>query len=66
MYFFHELWYDEIQAYMLAKDASWIDLIFNVTHLEGQPLLFSMLLAIFAKTGVPMKIGIRATSIPFL
>ena len=65
MFFFHELWYDEIQAYMLAKDASWIDLIFNVTHLEGHPPLFSMLLAIFAKTGVPMKIGIRATSIPF-
>ena len=65
LFFFHELWYDEIQAYMLAKDASWTDLIFNVTHLEGHPPLFSALLAIFAKTGVPMKIGIRIVSFPF-
>lgn len=65
MFLFHELWYDEIQAYVLAKDASWIDLLFKETHLEGHPPLFSALLAIFAKTGVPMKIGVRLVSLPF-
>ena len=65
MFFFHELWYDEIQAYMLAKDASFHELFFVATHYEGHPPLFSFLLAIFAKTNVPMDIGLRIVSFVF-
>lgn len=65
MFFFHELWYDEIQAYMLAKDASFHELIFVATHYEGHPPLFSLLLAIFAKTNVPMDFGLRIVSFMF-
>ena len=65
MFFFHELWYDEIQAYMLAKDASFHELFFVATHYEGHPPLFALLLSIFAKTGVPMDIGLRIVSFSF-
>ena len=65
LFFFHELWYDEIQAYMLAKDAPFHELIFVATHYEGHPPLFSLLLAIFAKTNVPVDIGLRIVSFAF-
>ena len=65
MFFFHELWYDEIQAYMLAKDASFHELFFVATHYEGHPPLFALLLSIFAKNGVPMDIGLRIVSFSF-
>ena len=65
MFVFHELWYDEIQAYMLAKDASFYELFFVATHYEGHPPLFSLLLSIFAKTGVPIDIGLRIVSFSF-
>ena len=65
MFVFHELWYDEIQAYMLAMDASWHDLIFDVTHYEGHPPLFSLLLALFAKNGVYIDVGLRIVSFFF-
>lgn len=65
MFLFHELWYDEIQAYMLAKDSSWFDLIFDVTHYEGHPPFFSLLLAIFAKSGVNIELGLRIVSFIF-
>ena len=65
MFFFHELWYDEIQAYMLAKDASFHELFFVATHYEGHPPLFALLLSIFAKTGVPIDIGLRIVSFSF-
>lgn len=65
MFVFHELWYDEIQAYMLAKDASCFDLIFDVTHYEGHPPVFSLLLALFAKSNVNMDLGLRIVSFSF-
>ncbi len=65
MFVYHELWYDEIQAYMLAKDASFHELFFVATHYEGHPPLFALLLAIFAKTGVPMDVGLRIVSFTF-
>ncbi len=65
MFFFHELWYDEIQAYMLAKDASFHELFFVATHYEGHPPLFSLFLSIFAKSNVPVDIGLRIVSFSF-
>lgn len=65
MFVFHELWYDEIQAYMLASDASFFDLIFHEPHYEGHPPLFSLLLALFAKNGVFIDVGLRVVSFFF-
>ncbi len=65
MYVFHEPWYDEIQAWMVASDASFYDMIFTLPHYEGHPPVWTCLLALFAKIGVPMEIGLRIPTLVF-
>lgn len=65
MYVFHEPWYDEIQAWMVATDASIGEMIFTLPHFEGHPPFWTLLLAIFAKTGVPMEVGLRIPTFLF-
>ena len=38
--YFHETWYDEAQAYLIARDASLHDIMFYLTHYEGHPPLW--------------------------
>ena len=56
---FHEPMYDEAQAWLIARDASWRELIFEIPHYEGHPPFWHMILAVFAKNGVPFEIGLR-------
>ncbi len=56
---FHEPMYDEAQAWMIARDASWWELVFEIPHYEGHPPFWHMILALFAKSGVPFEIGLR-------
>lgn len=65
MFWFHEPWYDEIQAWMVASDASVLEMIFELPHFEGHPPFWTLILAIFAKTGVPMEIGLRIPTLIF-
>ena len=65
MFRYHELWLDEIQAYMISKDASLFDIVFDIPHYEGHPPFFTILLAIFAKSDVSMEIGLRVVSFFF-
>ncbi|MBE5885702.1 MAG: hypothetical protein E7284_04770 [Lachnospiraceae bacterium] len=65
MFWFHEPWYDEIQAWMVASDASVWEMIFELPHFEGHPPFWTLILAIFAKTGVPMEIGLRIPTLIF-
>ncbi len=65
MFVYHEPWYDEIQAWMVASDASLWEMIFVLPHYEGHPPVWTLLLAIFAKTGVPMEIGLRIPTLLF-
>ncbi len=65
MYVYHEPWYDEIQAWMVAADASIGEMIFTLPHFEGHPPVWTLLLAVFAKTGVPMEIGLRIPTLLF-
>ncbi len=65
MFVFHEPWYDEIQAWMVASDASFGEMIFTLPHYEGHPPFWTLILAIFAKTGVPMEIGLRIPNLLF-
>lgn len=65
MYIFHEPWYDEIQAWMVASDASFKEMIFELPHYEGHPPFWTLLLSVFAKTGVPMEIGLRIPTLLF-
>ena len=57
--FFHEPWFDEAQAWMIARDASLYEILFIVPHYEGHPALWSLLLAIPAKLGIPFEIGLK-------
>lgn len=57
--FFHEPMYDEAQAWMIARDASWYELMFEIPHYEGHPPFWHLILALFAKTGIPFEIGLR-------
>ena len=65
MFVYHEPWYDEIQAWMVASDASFGEMIFTLPHYEGHPPIWTLILSIFAKTGVPMEIGLRIPTLLF-
>ena len=60
---FHELVFNEVQAWALAKGASWKELLFVFPHLEGHPPLWSLILAVPAKLGVPVEWGLKATAV---
>ena len=63
LFVYHEPWYDEIQAWMVASDASVGEMIWHLPHYEGHPPFWTLLLALFAKTGVPMEVGLRIPEI---
>ncbi len=49
----HAPWFDEAQAWLIARDSSLADLFLRVTHYEGSPALWHLLLMIPAKAGLP-------------
>ena len=56
--YYHEPWFDEAQAWMIARCASVKELIFEVEHYEGHPPLWHLLLMPFAKAGAPFELTI--------
>ena len=54
----HDPWFDEMQAWLIAKTAPWYDLFFVLPHFEGHPPFFHLLLALPARLGVPWQIGL--------
>ncbi|HNZ98871.1 hypothetical protein [Ruminococcus sp.] len=62
---FHELWFDETQAWLIAKCASYKEMLTVVPHYEGHPPLWHLLLSVFAKNGAPVDITLRAVNITF-
>lgn len=56
---FHEPWFDEAQAWQIAKCSNLREMLFVLPHYEGHPPLWWMLLAIPAKLGVPFEIGLK-------
>jgi hypothetical protein len=49
----HEPWFDEAQAWLLARDASPWEVIWKYARYEGSPSLWHLFLAIPAKAGAP-------------
>jgi hypothetical protein len=49
----HEPWMDEAQAWLLAKDASFKDLLVKYLRYEGSPGLWHLILMLPAKLGFP-------------
>lgn len=60
---YHEPWFDEAQSWMIARDASYHDMIFYIPHYEGHPPLWWLYLSLFAKTGVPYELGLKTAAI---
>jgi len=58
---FHEPWFDEAQAWQIAKCASLKEILFKLPHYEGHPPLWHLILAVPAKSGVPFEIGLKLT-----
>ncbi len=62
---FHEPWFDEAQAWQIAKCASLREILFEIPHYEGHPPLWYLILAIPAKLGVPFEPGLKAVGLLF-
>ena len=57
---YHEPWFDEAQAWQIAKCASLREILFVLPHYEGHPPLWHLLLAVPAKLGVPFELGLKS------
>ena len=57
---FHELWFDETQAWQIAKCASFKELFTYIPHYEGHPPMWHLLLSVFAKNGAPVDFTLKA------
>lgn len=56
--FNHEFWRDELQAWTIARDLSFVDIIRQM-HYEGHPCFWHLILAIPAKLGFsPIAMGV--------
>jgi len=57
--YYHEPWFDEAQAWLIARDASFVQLVTSITHYEGHPPIWFLILMPFAKLGVPFELGLK-------
>ncbi len=57
---FHEPWFDETQAWQIARSASLHDILFVIPHYEGHPPVWYLILAVFAKNGFPFEVTLKA------
>ena len=62
---FHELTFDESQAWLIAKCASYKEILTYIPHYEGHPPLWHLILSVFAKNGVPVDLSLKAVNITF-
>jgi hypothetical protein len=60
--YYHEPWFDEAQAWLIARDATIKELFSSITHYEGHPPFWFLILMPFAKLGVPFEIGIKSVN----
>ncbi len=63
--YFHEPWYDEAQAWLIARDASLREILFTIPHYEGHPPLWFLLLAAFAKSGANFDLTVKVLTLTF-
>lgn len=65
MTLFHEPWYDEAEAWQIARCASAKDILFTIPHYEGHPPLWHLILAIPAKLNLPYELSLSLISLLF-
>ncbi len=61
----HEPWFDEALAWLISRDSSIYDIMFEATHYEGHPALWHLVLAPFAKSGAPYELSLSFVSLLF-
>jgi hypothetical protein len=61
----HEPWFDEAQSWLIARDATVWDLVSNITHYEGHPPIWHLLLMPLAKNHVPFEWGVKSVNFIF-
>lgn len=64
--FFHEPWFDEAQAWAIARSGSLKEILFEIPHYEGHPPLWHLILVPFAKLGAPYELSLAAVNIFFM
>ena len=62
----HEPWFDEAQAYLLARDTSWHDVLMRWTHYEGHPPMWHFLLKIAISLGLSFEAAIKSVNFIFV
>ena len=63
--YFHEPWFDEAQAWQIAKCANYKEIMFYLPHFEGHPPFWHLILSIFAKNHFPYELTIKSLSFIF-
>ena len=63
--YFHEPWFDEAQAWLIARDSSLFDMIWNVLRYEGHTPLWYLSLFIPAHMGIPFELGLKSINFVF-
>ena len=61
----HEPWFDEAEAWQIARSASLQTLLTEVPHYEGHPPLWHLILMPFAKVGAPYELSLTLISLFF-
>ena len=64
--FFHEPWFDEAQAWAVARAGTIKEILFEIPHNEGHPPLWDLLLLPFAKLGAPYELSLAIVNIFFI
>ncbi|HOV25956.1 MAG TPA: hypothetical protein PK566_06320 [Pseudobacteroides sp.] len=63
---YHEPWFDEAQSWLIARDSSFFDMIWNVLRYEGHPPLWYIVLYIPSHLGIPYEIGLKSVNFIFI
>lgn len=61
----HEPWFDEALAWLIAKDSTVWEILFEAPHYEGHPGLWHLVLMPFAKCGAPYELSLSVISFVF-
>ncbi len=62
----HEPWFDEAQAYLIARDSTWHDVLMHWTHYEGHPPMWHILLKIAISFGLSFEVAIKSVNFIFV
>lgn len=60
--YFHEPWFDEAQAWQIARCATLKEILFEIPHYEGHPALWHLMLLAPAKLGFPYELSLGVIS----